>query len=294
MHPALHPYIGCLVSFEHCLLSVPSAFQPQVHGIASRHTSKIGSIISLNSMCCCGAVSSALQAALQEQLARDAGAMPAFITGLRHYLHQPLRLKRLLQPCVEQDPPEAAAEAGARSTNGAQGVKWPLESAAAAELPEDDRRASDERAAGGFATTDATTGVSESEHNGAVTCSAEQAMSQTPATHAQPASVAPSGLADASGEGSPCLLSLLTSIAPLRPALVDLLMDTMVAACQHARGADRAAAGAGEPASAAHPSAVATRELSSLPMRRQAVSELCSNGTLQSLVRGFTHACHVP
>jgi hypothetical protein len=114
-------------------------------------------------------------------------------------------------------------------------------------------------AAAGLATAGAV--VDQRAQNGDATDSALPATRQALATGGERTILAESGMGEASGDGgSPCLLSLLTRIAPLRPALVDLLVDTMVAACQHARGGDRAAAGCEESTSTAHPSAIATRE----------------------------------
>ena len=204
-----------------------------------------------------GAVSGALQTALQEQLARDASAMPAFITGLRHYLNQPLRLKCLLQPCVSQEQPPAAEAAAQFSADLGACANGSHEAVAAAKVQEDSRRATGLGAAVGYATADAA--VDQPAQNGAATGSALPATNHSTATGCEPTFPVELGMGEASGDGgSPCLLSLLTGIAPLRPALVDLLMDTMVAACQHARGGDRTAASCEDSSSTAHPSAIAT------------------------------------
>ena len=219
-----------------------------------------------------------MQTALHEQLARDAGAMPAFITGLRQYLHQPLRLKRLLQPCVGTDQPAAAAEMAAHSSVDSAGAAGALVPAAAAELHDNHCNAATQAAVAESTTAQA--GVDRSADDDAATGSAQQTTGQAPATHDESATMAGSGVAgEASAKGgSPCLLSLLTGIAPLRPALVDLLVDTMVAACQHARGCDRAAAGCADATNTAQPSAAATRE-SRLSLSTKAVAVACRSST---------------
>ena len=204
-----------------------------------------------------GAVANTLQTALKEQLDRDPGAVPAFVAGLRHYLQQPLRLKRLLQPCVGPEQPAAAVEPASQQPSEPTGAKQPQQEVAPAEQHDAGDTAADQVAAADAASVEPSADQPVGDGN----CKpplVEQG-STSGATDASATSSAP--LESGKDGDAPCLLSVLTGVAPLRPALVDLLMDTMVAACQQGRGNGRdpvSCAGAGGVAQPSLASAVAT------------------------------------
>ena len=202
---------------------------------------------------CRAAAANTLQTALKEQLSRDPGAVPAFVAGLRLYLHQPLRLKRLLQPCVSPEQPASVDQTTSQSPSDPATPQRAQTDATPAGNHVGRASAPDQPAA--FAAADADPGAGKPLADGHCAATAMVADSTLPAADASATSAAASALPGRESSGdAPCLLSVLTGIAPLRPALVDLLMDTMVAACQHSRGGDRASAGGAGAGSAAQPS----------------------------------------
>ena len=212
---------------------------------------------------CRAAAASTLQTALKEQLARDPGAVPAFVAGLRHYLHQPLRLQRLLQPCIGPQQSAAVDPAAAQSPSEPASVQRSKAEAGPSQQHDARAVAADQQAVVNAA--DAGPSAGEPVENGDSAAPSMAAESTLPASAASATTSAAAKVPQRPGDNgdAPCLLSVLTGIAPLRPALVDLLMDTMVAACQHGRGGDRASiigAGAGSAAEPSLASAVATGE----------------------------------
>ncbi len=209
---------------------------------------------------CRAAAASTLQTALKEQLSRDPGAVPAFVAGLRHYLHQPLRLKRLLQPCVS--PEQSADQAASQSPSDPATAQQAQAEAAPAERHDARTSAADQQAACVAADADPSAGRPLANGDSAAPAMGEGSALPISNASATSASATAPPEPENSGE-APCLLSVLTGVAPLRPALVDLLMDSMVAACQHGRGGDRGSgsgAGAGSAAQPSLASAVATGE----------------------------------
>ncbi len=250
MHPAR---ISTVLFFAHELI------EHQLHLLPMR---RLRDALYLRHVPHRAAAASTLQTALKEQLSRDPGAVSAFVAGLRHYLHQPLRLKRLLQPCVSPEQSASADQTASQSPSEPAAGQRSQAEANPAENHVGRASAPDQPAE--FAAADADPGAGKPLANGDSAATAMVADSTLPAVDASATSAAASALqGPESSSDAPCLLSVLTGIAPLRPALVDLLMDTMVAVCQHGRGGDRGSVGGVSVGGAAQPSlasAVATGE----------------------------------
>ena len=231
-----------------------------IHALAATHKLPLSTVHKLwftllsEKISCRGADASTLQTALKEQLAREPGAVPAFVAGLRHYLHQPLRLKRLLQPCIGPEQPASAYQTGSQSPSDPAAVQQTQADACLAKQHDARNAANDQGAQS--STVDADPSAGKAVETGDSAAPSMVAGSTLPARGppADPAAAASAPLGPGNNSDAPCLLSVLTGIVPLRPALVDLLMDTMVAACQHGRGGDRGSASVAGAGSAAEPS----------------------------------------
>jgi len=166
----------------------------------------------LSGKCVSAVKTGATQATLRDRVLADSEAVAALLAGLHLYVRDTFKVRRLLQPtAVAADRASAAAAAAA---------------AAAAEPPAADAAAApfgEEAAASGGAAGASDSDTAGSADDGAEAGSQQEAAEREPAAPRRPPATGPS------------VLSVLMGVKPLQHALIDLLMDLMVTACQNAK-----------------------------------------------------------